>query len=327
MPSNSPTMMQGAPNSEPRILIVSPVRNEIAHIDLVVQAVAGQVLAPARWVVVDDGSTDGTFQRLRELEGTVPFLTVVQAISDPGVADARDRLALAREARNFNAGLKLAGWRSFTHVMKLDGDIELPSHYLSTLMDRFSADARLGVAGGVLEEPTARGSRRAISVPSYHIHGAVKCYTRRCFETIGGIQERLGWDTIDETYARMRGFTTRSYPDLVSTHHRPIASNGGTLRGRARHGECAYISHYGPVWVALRSAKVARMHPFGVSGAAFMYGYLRAAARGIEQVADPAYRRFTRRELRQRMIGAVAPAAVRSTPVRTAGSHSTSQPG
>ena len=42
-------------------------------------------------------------------------------------------------------------------------------------------------------------------IPGNHVHGAVKCYTRACFETIGGVQERLGWDTIDETYARCTG--------------------------------------------------------------------------------------------------------------------------
>ena len=78
------------------------------------------------------------------------------------------------------------------------------------------------------------------------MHGAVKCYTRACFEAIGGVQQRLGWDTIDETYARLRGYRTRNFKDIVAVHHRPHASADGTLRGRARHGECAYIAHFGP---------------------------------------------------------------------------------
>ena len=77
----------------------------------------------------------------------------------------------------------------------------------------------------------------------------------------------------------MRGFHTRSFPDLVSVHHRPLASADGALRGHARHGECAYIVHYGPLWVALRSLKVARRAPLGLSGLAFLYGYC-AARRG-----------------------------------------------
>ena len=59
---------------EPRILIISPVRNEAAHIERVVRAVAAQELPPARWIVVDDRSDDGTLEILRRLEPEVPFL-------------------------------------------------------------------------------------------------------------------------------------------------------------------------------------------------------------------------------------------------------------
>ena len=104
----------------------------------------------------------------------------------------------------------------------------------------------------------------------------------------------------------MRGFSVWSFTDLVSIHHRPLGSADGTLRGRARHGECAYIAHYTPSWVALRAFKVARTRARVVSGLAFFYGYVRAAARRVERVPDPDYRRFTHRELRRRMRGAVA---------------------
>jgi biofilm PGA synthesis N-glycosyltransferase PgaC len=289
---------------KPSVLIVSPVRNEAAHIERVVRSVAAQTMAPARWIVLDDGSTDRTLEILRALEPEVPFMTVLERTSvDPGV---RDRLANAAEVRAFNAGLAVADWREHSHVMKLDGDIELPPTYFAELLARFDADESLGLAGGVLVEPAADGSMRPVRIPENHVHGALKLYTRACFEAIGGIQERLGWDTIDGVYARMRGFRTRSFGDLVSVHHRPLASADGKLRGHARHGECAYIAHYGGLWVALRSLKVARRRPLGLSGAAFLYGYARAVARRTERVPDPDFRRFVRRELRHRMAGALA---------------------
>lgn len=287
------------------ILIVSPVRNEAAHIERVVRSVGAQTLAPVRWIVLDDGSTDGTLERLRALEGELPFMTVLER--DSSVGAARDRLARAAAPRALNAALATADWRQHTHVMKLDGDIELPPHYLRTIAERFAADPTLGLAGGVLVEPQADGSMKPIRIPATHVHGALKCYSRACFEAIGGVQERLGWDTIDETYARMRGFRTRSFSDLVSVHHRPLGSADGTLRGRARHGECAYIAHYGPLWVGLRSLKVARSRPLGLSGAAFLYGYGRAALVHTQRVPDPDFRRFVRHELRERMLGALRP--------------------
>jgi poly-beta-1,6-N-acetyl-D-glucosamine synthase len=287
---------------EARILIVSPVRNEARHIERVVRAVAAQDLQPARWIVVDDHSDDATLEILRGLERSVPFLTAMEAPAAPA-GPVRDRLAVAAAPRTFNAGLATVDWREYTHVMKLDGDIEMPPSYLREMVERFDADPSLGLAGGVLDEPVADGAMRRIKIAPHHVHGALKLYSRACFEAIGGMQERLGWDTIDGTYARMRGFTTRNFDDVVAIHHRPIGSADGTLRGHARHGECAYIAHYTTPWVALRAVKIARRRPRGLSGAWFFYGYVRAAARGVERVPDPDYRRYTRRELRRRMLG------------------------
>jgi biofilm PGA synthesis N-glycosyltransferase PgaC len=287
---------------EAAVLIVSPVRNEAAHIERVAAGVAAQELPPARWIVVDDGSEDGTLDILRRLEAQLSYMTVVtsESLSAGAVAD---RLAHAAAPRAFNAGLAAAGGPgAYSHVMKLDGDIELDPSYLRVLVARFWADPSLGLAGGVLDEPTVGGGRRRIRIPRVHVHGALKCYSRACFEAIGGVRECLGWDTIDETYARMRGFRTWSFPDLVCLHHRPLGSADGTLRGHARHGECAYIAHYPGWWVALRAGKVASRMPRGVSGAAFLYGFSRAWVRRVERVPDPAYRAFTRRELRRRAL-------------------------
>jgi len=310
---------------EPQVLVVSPVRNEGAHIARVARALAAQERLPARWIAIDDGSGDDTFEQLSALRAELPFLTVLRApVRAPG---ARDRLAEAVEIRNFNLALDHAltdpsgpprGPISlhYTHVMKLDGDVELPPHYLRVLMERFAADARLGIAGGVLVERARGGGMRAIGIPRHHVHGALKCWSRACLQEIGGVEERLGWDTIDETYARMRGFGTERFADLVCVHHRALASADGALRGHARHGACAYITHYGPVWVALRALKVAGRPPRGLSGAAFLYGYVRAGARRVERVRDPAYRRFTRRELRGRMRRAVLRGRMRRAVLR-----------
>jgi poly-beta-1,6-N-acetyl-D-glucosamine synthase len=290
---------------EPRVLIVSPVRNEATHIERVVRAVAAQELPPARWVVIDDTSVDDTLARLRALAPDVPFMRVLEAPPDAPHASTRDRLARAAAPRNFNAGLATVDWREYTHIMKLDGDIELPPGYLRIVLQRFASDPRLGLAGGIWAEPRPDGHLRPIVTPRSHVPGSLKMYSQECFDAIGGLQERLGWDTIDETYARMTGFRTASFPDLVAVHHREWGSADGIVRGHARHGQCAYISHYPPLWVTLRSLKVAASRPRGLSGAAFLFGYVRAALRHTEQVPDLAYRRFTRRELRHRMLRAV----------------------
>lgn len=302
-----------------RLLVVSPVHNEAPHIELVARALAAQRRPPDRWIVVDDASTDGTFERLCELERE-PGFEFLTALRAPVAPDGSDRLALANEVRAFNYGLHRVASDSpdlraadlgFTHIAKLDGDVELPPEWYAVLLERFAADPRLGIACGQLEEGP-EGARGIIPIPTHHVHGAVKLYSLPCFTAIGGLLPRLGWDTIDETYARMHGFSTCSFPDPVAIHHRPFATRDGVLRGRARHGACAYIAHQSLPWVAARAVKVGRARPVGVGGGAFLYGYLRAAVDGTARVEDPALRRFVRRELRARVRRAVVPTRVGS---------------
>jgi glycosyltransferase involved in cell wall biosynthesis len=300
MPAAQPepeTPEQSPPAAQ--VLLVSPVFDEEANLKATVRAVAAQTLLPARWLIVDDGSGDGTLALAQRLAAEHDFLEVIESGAEE--PDGPDKLALAREARAFNLGLEHAGWRDYDFVGKLDGDVELPPGWLETLVERFRAEPLLGLAGGRLIEVDEDGGWSMIEIPDHHVHGAVKLFRRQCLEAIGGIPERLAWDTIDETYARMRGFDTFSFPDLVARHNRPWGSADGRLRGRARHGECAWILHYDPLWVSLRSLKVGRASPPVVSGAAFLFGYWRAALRRVPRVEDGEFRDFTRRELRSRL--------------------------
>lgn len=286
--------------SVPRVLIISPLRNEAANIERTARAVAAQTRPPDLWLAVDDGSDDATLELLLALEPTIPCLRVLQAPQDaPERADG-DRLAVAKEAVAFNWALRQVGFDGYDYVGKLDGDVELRPDYFERLLARFEADPRLGIAGCTLIEPFD-DQWRPIKIPLHHVHGAVKLYSRDCFERIGGMQEQLGWDVIDETYARMHGLVTRSFEDLAGRHHRPWGSANGRLRGCARHGEASYMVHYGPYWAALRALKLTRSRPWVLSGFAYLYGYGRAMARRRPRVDDPAFRRFVRGELRQRL--------------------------
>jgi poly-beta-1,6-N-acetyl-D-glucosamine synthase len=295
-----------------RLLLISPVRNEADHLELVARAVAAQTRPPNLWLLVDDGSDDGTAEIVERIAVELPFATALSAPEQPASLDPRDRLASAAAPRTFNFGLNSVDWRRFTQIAKLDGDMELPPEYFERLLDEFDADPSLGIGGGLWKQ-LVRGRWQVERNPNeHHVPGALKCYSLRCFETIGGVQERLAWDGIDEIMARMNGFRTRTFPQLVAVHHRPWGSADGTLRGRARYGAAAYILHSPPYWVALRSLKFALARPLGISGLAFLYGYLRAALRRIPQVEDRRFRQAVRREARDRLLARL-PLASRTT--------------
>ena len=306
--------------SEHRLLIITPVRNEAAHIERVARGLAAQTRRPERWLVVDDGSDDETPRILERLSAELDFMRVVS--SPPGLTiAAADRLAVAAAPRAFNYGLHTIDPRElslFTHLGKLDGDVELFPDYFATILAEFDRNPGLGIAGGVVLE-CHEGEWQAAPSAREHVRGALKLYSRECFGAIGGSWERLGWDGVDEVTARMRGFQTRSFDEARAYHHRHTGSADGRLRGHVRWGEAHWILHHGLPWTLLRAGKVAGIEPRGVSAAAYLYGYGRAAARRVPRVEVPGYREFVRAEQHQRIRARLRRPAAPARPVPAPG--------
>jgi poly-beta-1,6-N-acetyl-D-glucosamine synthase len=299
-------MTPGAPH---RILIISPVRNEARHIELVAASVARQTHRPELWLVVDDGSTDDTLERLHRLAGEIPFMRV---LSTPAghTKDAGDRHAVAAAPRAFNWALSTIDAGPYTHIGKLDGDIELPDDYFERLLTQFDADPGLGVGGGILVEQVGEEWETMHTAPG-HVRGALKLYRRACFNAIGGLREHLGWDGVDETYARLRGYRTWSFDHIVARHHRVLGSADGILRARARGGQTHYVIGFSFPWILLKSLKQAALPPVGISGLAFIFGYVRAWYRSVPRIEDAEYRRFARYDERRRLVNATVGVARR----------------
>jgi poly-beta-1,6-N-acetyl-D-glucosamine synthase len=283
-----------------RVLLISPVRNEAAHIADVVAGVAAQERPPDTWLVVDDGSTDGTAERLEALLSELPFARLVRT-PPLYTQDSGDRNAAGGPDRAWNFGLEHVDLREYSHVGKLDGDIVLPPDYLSGLIERFRAEPQLGMAAGSVTE-LREGEWWTMPTPADHVTAPARLYSRECFEAIGGMPPYMGADMITTIYAKMRGFATRTFTELPVRHLRPMGTADGLRRGRERQGAYQYVVHYSLAWILLRSFAVAiRFRPYGISGAWFLLGYLKAAANRMPRVEDPEWKAFARAEQRRKI--------------------------
>lgn len=280
-----------------RVVMVSPMRNEAKHLEAVIRAMAAQTRPPNEWIVVDDGSTDGTREILDRAEEELGFLRVVSAPAFP-LPKRADRLSHAAAPRVFNHGLSLSS--EFTHIGKLDGDVELPPDYFERLLGAFRSDPQLGIAGGVVEEQQDGEWRLQGASHLAHVRGALRLYSRPCLEAVGGVREILGWDGIDTILAHRHGFRTQSFPDLVARHHRPTGTAQGALKGHLRWGRCQYIQGYPGWWVLARAVKVAAARPRVLSGFAYVAGYGQAAFQRVPRFDEDGYRDQLRGELRGR---------------------------
>lgn len=281
----------------PKYVIITPVRDEAGYIEQTAASVAAQTMQPALWVVVDDGSTDDTAAIVKGLAGSYPRMRLVQLEPRP----RRDYESAV--IRAFNRGLREIDISRVDYVVKLDGDVVFREDYFELLFARFRQLPGLGIAGGHCCE--WRGGRLRIErVPDSHVRGATKIYRRECFSDIGGLEETLGWDAIDELKAQMRGWTTRSFPEPTVTHLRPTGSVGGRLKGKLRFGRCMYRIGYHPAFAVLVAGKHLFRRPYVVGGAAVLAGFVGSHIDGTPEYSDAEVVAFLRGQQRRRLSAA-----------------------
>lgn len=269
----------------PRYVIISPVRNEQRFIEKTLRAVAAQTVLPTRWLIVDDGSTDRTPELVARYARRYPFIKLIHHPQRPEVRNVKDRLAIAAEAKAFNFGLSRLE-DDFDFIVKLDGDLSFNSDYFERLLIEFEKNPRLGLASGVARFPLKEGGFWLSWTPPDHVLGASKVFRKACFEAVGGIQEVLGWDTIDEAIAQLEGWETRSFEKIVLTHWRLMGSAAGALRGKYRHGVTHHYLGYKPMYMVARAVRRSIEPPYALGSAAMLAGYLSGFIKGKPK-ADP----------------------------------------
>jgi len=184
--------------------------------------------------------------------------------------------------------------------VKLDADLSFAPDYFERLLRKFEEDPSLGVGGGMLYQARPHGLvlERA---PLWHVRGATKVYRQECFSQIGGVEECLGWDTIDELRAEMNGWGTRSFEDVTAVHHRPTSSVGGLVRGTARLGRGSYYLGSDPVFMVARSVRRMLHPPYVIGGLAMFAGYCDAWLRGSSRYEDEELMSYLRGQQRRRL--------------------------
>ncbi|HSK46490.1 MAG TPA: glycosyltransferase family A protein [Coriobacteriia bacterium] len=281
-----------------RYVVITPARNEEANLARLAECLVRQSIRPELWMIADDASTDATPQIAEDYAANHDFIRHLRldASSAGGYAN---RMAGGAAPRAFNRALATVDVK-WDVICKLDGDLSFHDDYFEGLLGRFDADPSLGIGGGHCFE--WHGDELKMEwVPDYHVRGATKAYRRECFEQIGGVEEVLGWDGIDEIRAQMTGWSTRSFADLPVIHHRPTGSRGGTLKGRVRGGRCNYYLGYSPSFMLARCIRRMADPPYVVGGLAMFWGYALSSLQRRERYHDLEFQRYLRATQRQRL--------------------------
>jgi cellulose synthase/poly-beta-1,6-N-acetylglucosamine synthase-like glycosyltransferase len=232
-----------------KIAIIIPAHNEEQFIRLTLDSLVSQSLLASKIIVVDDNSTDATFEIANSYAASLP-IQVVQTSS------SAQNIPGSKVINAFNFGLSQINPDDYDIICKYDADLIFPSNYLERIVSRFRESENIGmVAGHCTIDKNGNWEVENQNNPD-HIRGALKAYRVECFKKIDGLQASIGWDTIDEMLARFYGWQVVTIPELHVKHLKPT---GAAYNSRSKYlqGEAFYKMRYGLLLTSITAAKMA----------------------------------------------------------------------
>ncbi len=270
--------------------MITPARNEAAFIELTIKSVIGQTALPLKWVIVSDGSTDGTDEIVIKYAAEHPWIELVRM-------PERAERHFAGKVHAFNAGYARVKDVNYDIIGSLDADISFKPEYFDFLLRKFVQDPTLGVAGTPFREGTVQYDYRFSRIE--HVSGACQLFRRECFESIGGYVP-LKAGAIDLTAvvtARMKGWKTQTFTDKFCLHHRSMGTaKAHVLVAAFKSGYGDYPMGVHPLWQLFRSIYQMSRKPFFIGGACLLVGYIWALITRAQTPISKEFVKFRRKE-------------------------------
>ncbi len=283
-------------NQMPIYVIITPARNEVAFIEFTLNSMVAQTVLPAQWIIVSDGSTDGTDAIVEKYAAKYHWIKLVR------IPEHMER-NFAGKVFAFNKGYEEVRKHKYDIIGNVDADISFSPGHFEFLLNKFIDNPQLGVVGaGLMEDSSLVYNYGLVNIE--HVSGACQIFRRECFEKIGGYLPIKGggvdWTAV--TTARMLGWKTRTFPEKYFFHHRKMGTGiSNTLVSRFRFGTQDYYLGSHPVWEIFRSIYQMKNKPYIISGLLLYCGYLWGFISQIQKPISKELIDFRRDEQKQRL--------------------------
>jgi biofilm PGA synthesis N-glycosyltransferase PgaC len=272
--------------------IITAARDEAATLPRLADALRQQTILPTRWVIVENGSTDGTAEIANSISTKIDW---VRLVTLPTVG-RRERGAPI--VRAFHAGLAALDGEPDI-VVNVDADVTMEPDYFERLLAAFARNPRLGISSGSAWELDG-GVWQQRFVTGGTVWGATRAYRWACLQDVLPLEERHGWDGIDQLRARARGWQCMTLVDLPFRHERPEGIHDGSRWQHWRaNGETAYFMGYRPSYLLARTLHNAWRERAALG---LVWGYTRSTMRREERLGDVSAKAILREDQRLRHI-------------------------
>ena len=275
----------------PTYVVVTAARDEARFVEGTIRSMLAQTVRPLKWVIVSDGSTDGTdeiVKRYAEYNSWIEFARMPDRVERH----------FAGKVHAFNSGLAKLKDLPYDLIACLDADLTFEDEYFCFILNKMAEDTRLGLVATTFQEPSAEAYDYRYVNPE-DASGPCQVFRRECFEAIGGYLPVKGGtiDTIASITARMKGWKTVTFTEKYFVHHRELGTaQRGALQARFYYGEKDYALGNHPIWELFRGVYQMTKRPYIARGLALVFGYLWAYALRRERPVSHEFIEFYRRE-------------------------------
>ncbi len=278
----------------PTYVLITPARNEAEFIELTLKSVISQTVHPLKWIIVSDGSTDGTDDLVKKYASDNPWIELVR------MPERKER-HFAGKVHAFNAGSAKVADLPYEVIGNLDADTSFDKDYFSYLLQRLAEDPKLGEVGGQLLDTA---SDQSGNTGLEYVSGPCQVFRRECFEAIGGYQPMKsgGVDLVAVLSARMKGWGVRAFTEKVCLHHRQM--NGAQMSGlreRLHRGRMDYLLGSHPLWEVFRSVYQMKNKPYVIGGILIFAAYFWRQLFGVERTMPEDLIAFRRKDQMERL--------------------------
>jgi len=185
----------------PRVSVVMPVHNAMPYLDIAVESILGQTFQSFEFVILDDASTDGSTERLREWAARDARIRLIEEKRNLGPALSSERVARAARA---------------PVVARMDADDISYPRRLEEQLDVLESHPEVGVVGGLYDIIDATGRKirgpeawRLAHPPSVPPFGnGPLMYRREVFEEVGGYRRQCEFWEDHDLIIRMGSVST-----------------------------------------------------------------------------------------------------------------------
>lgn len=252
-------------------VLITAARNEEKYIENTIKAIIAQTVLPVKWIIVSDGSIDGTDEIVQQYSANYNFIKLVRK-----TANINGQVDFSSKVNAIKMGYEELQDIDYNFIGILDGDVTFNSYYYENILNKFSENPRLGIAGGIILDQYDHHCIRRSPNRSNYVSGCIQLYRRRCYEDVCGLFpiKEGGEDTITAVTAQMKGWIIEAFEELEVYHHKHAKNTRDKLREAFRAGRMFYALGSLPLFEVLKSIKSITAKPYLLFAMTRMCGYL-----------------------------------------------------